>query len=58
MSNWYFYRKGYVIHRIERKIKWWEYILYFWVIERLVFYKRYFVELINEKGEVKRIYEK
>jgi hypothetical protein len=56
--NEYVIRRGYINIPNNIKIKWWQLILYFPIILNLLYSRRYFIELINEKGEIRRIYEK
>jgi hypothetical protein len=53
-------KRGYEL--IPRKgaenLKWYHFIIFFSVIDEICFYKKQFLDLINEKGEVRRIYQK
>lgn len=50
------YKRGYELHQTGFKVKWYHYIIFWMIIDVLLFYKKEFIELINNKGEVRRIY--
>ena len=52
------YRKGYELRPTNYPVKWYHYILFFMVIEHLVFYKKHFVDFVDEKGKLTREYIK
>lgn len=52
----YIYRKGYEIRHTGYIPKWYEWILFYWIIDVMLFYKKEFVDFINDKGKIRRVY--
>jgi hypothetical protein len=57
MKEWVF-RRGYETRARNFKWKWWMWFIYPFLLTELFIYKVPFIDLINENGEVRRIYEK
>jgi hypothetical protein len=57
MKEWVF-RRGYETRARDIKLKWYMYLVFMFVLDEILFYKVPFIDLINEKGEVRRIYPK
>jgi len=59
--NEHIYQKGSEMISTNYKIKWWQYLLFLWtpsVLMGLAFYEKPFVDLINDKGIIRRVYVK
>lgn len=57
MKEWIL-RRGCEKHPMNIPVKWWMYILLFPVIDIFLYEYKHFVDLVNEKGEIRRIYIK
>ena len=52
------YRKGYELRPTNIKLKWYHYIAFFMIIDDLLFYRKHFVDFVDEKGKLTREYIK
>jgi len=52
----HFYRRGYELRPTEIELKWYHWILFFSFIDTLLFYRKDFVDFIDEKGNISRVY--
>jgi len=54
----YLYRKGYELRTSDYDLKWWQYIILFPIVNELLFYRKHFVDFIDDKGKITRTYVK
>ena len=54
----HFYRRGYELRPTGIKLKWYEWIAFWMFLDSILWYKKDFVDFIDNEGNVRRVYPK
>jgi len=52
------YRKGYEVRPTDVRLKWYHYIIFFFMLESICYYRKHFVDFVDEAGKITRKYIK